>query len=180
VADRFLIIGLGNPGKKYSKNRHNAGFLALDGVASALGAGSFTKDKKGEWALAQGPEKSEIYFYKPLEFMNLSGNGVSLFLRKNGINPSELLVIHDEIDFEFAKCKMKIGGGHAGHNGLRDIIAKIGTADFHRLRVGVAKPSDGRVVADYVLSKFTSEEKSKLDEVYDLCLQKIQDWIKLT
>ena len=105
---------------------------------------------------------------KPFEFMNLSGNGVSTFLRKNGITPSRLLVVHDEIDFEFAKCKMKIGGGHAGHNGLRDIIAKIGTADFHRLRVGVAKPLDGRDVADYVLSKFTSEEKTKLNEVIDL------------
>ena len=178
MSGKLLIAGLGNPGDKYNGTRHSIGFAVIDKLADKFNA-NFNSDKKCPSTEILLHNK-KVLLIKPFEFMNLSGNGVSLFLRKNGINPSELLVIHDEIDFEFAKCKMKIGGGHAGHNGLRDIIAKIGTADFHRLRVGVAKPADGRVVADYVLSKFTSEEKAKLDEIYDLCVQKIQDWIKLT
>ncbi len=177
MSGKLLIAGLGNPGEKYHGTRHSIGFAVIDKLADKLSA-SFNSDKKCPSAESSLDGK-KIILIKPFEFMNLSGNGVSLFLRKNGITPSGLLVIHDEIDFEFAKCKMKIGGGHAGHNGLRDIIAKIGTADFHRLRVGVAKPLDDRPVADYVLSKFTSDEKAKLNEVYDLCLQKIQDWIKL-
>jgi peptidyl-tRNA hydrolase, PTH1 family len=177
MSGKLLITGLGNPGEKYVGTRHSIGFAVIDRLADKLGA-NFNSDKKCPSAESVLDTK-KVILIKPYEFMNLSGNGVSLFMRKNGINPSELLVIHDEIDFEFAKCKMKIGGGHAGHNGLRDIIAKIGSADFHRLRVGVSKPTDGRAVADYVLSKFSPEEKANLNEVYDLCLQKIQDWIKL-
>ena len=178
MSAKLLIAGLGNPGDKYNGTRHNIGFEVIDKKEKKFGV-NFNSDKKcPNTELLINNKK--VYLIKPFEFMNLSGNGVSTFLRKNGITPSRLLVVHDEIDFEFAKCKMKIGGGHAGHNGLRDIIAKIGTADFHRLRVGVAKPLDGRDVADYVLSKFTSEEKTKLNEVIDTCLQKIQDWIKTT
>lgn len=178
MSGKLLIAGLGNPGDKYNGTRHSIGFAVIDKLAEKEGV-SFNSDKKcpsTEIILFN----KKVLLIKPFEFMNLSGNGVSLFMRKNGINPSELLVIHDEIDFEFAKCKMKIGGGHAGHNGLRDIIAKIGSADFHRLRVGVGKPKDGRIVADYVLSRFTSEEKDTLESVYKLCIEKIQDWIKIT
>lgn len=178
MSGKLLIAGLGNPGDKYNGTRHSIGFAVIDKLADKLGT-SFNSDKKCPSA-ESSLDLKKIILIKPYEFMNLSGNGVSLFMRKNGITPSQLLVIHDEIDFEFAKCKMKIGGGHAGHNGLRDIIAKIGSADFHRLRVGVAKPTDGRPVADYVLSKFLPEEKARLNEIYDLCLQKIQDWIKLS
>ena len=176
MSAKLLIAGLGNPGDKYKGTRHNIGFEVIDRLADKFGA-SFNSDKKCPSTEIFANEKT-VLLIKPFEFMNLSGNGVSLFIRKNGILPGKLLVIHDEIDFEFAKCKMKIGGGHAGHNGLRDIIAKIGTADFHRLRVGVTKPKDGRVVADYVLSKFTADEKEKLNKVYETCLLKIQDWIK--
>ncbi|MBK8394497.1 MAG: aminoacyl-tRNA hydrolase [Leptospiraceae bacterium] len=178
MSGKLLIAGLGNPGDKYNGTRHSIGFAVIDKFADKFGA-SFNSDKKCPSTEILSHDK-KVILIKPFEYMNLSGNGVALFMRKNGIIPSQLLVIHDEIDFEFAKCKMKIGGGHAGHNGLRDIIAKIGTADFHRLRVGVTKPTDGRVVADYVLSKFTPDEKTKLNEIYETCLQKIQDWIRLT
>lgn len=178
MSGKLLIAGLGNPGDKYVGTRHSIGFAVINQLADQFGV-SFNSDRKCPSAeLLLGEKK--ILLIKPYEFMNLSGNGVSLFLRKNGILPSKLLVLHDEIDFEFAKCKMKIGGGHAGHNGLRDIIVKIGTPEFHRLRIGVAKPNDGRDVADYVLSKFSSDEKLKLNEIYDLCIQKILDWVKIS
>ena len=176
MADRFLIIGLGNPGKKYSKNRHNAGFLALDGVASAFGAGSFTKDKKGEWALAQGPDKSEIYFYKPLEFMNLSGGGVKDFTKKHPVETARVVVLHDEIELPFGEVRWKVGGGHKGHNGLRDIIARCGSPDFHRVRLGVGRP-DHDDVAEYVLSDFMPEELKSFSLMTDRAKSLIEKWL---
>ena len=177
MKDKLLIAGLGNPGDKYKHTRHNIGFQILDSFVDKLNL-SFKPDKKTPYAeyILDG---QIIYFIKPFEFMNLSGNAVLDYKRKKGIQESKILIIHDEIDFVFGKCKMKIGGGHAGHNGLRDIIDKIGTNDFHRLRVGVGKSTEIEV-ADFVLSKFTAEEVKSLDEITKLCITKIEDWIRLS
>lgn len=173
---KVLIVGLGNPGKKYEANRHNVGFMMLDKFVEAEGA-SFSSDKK--YSLAQETlGECRAYFLKPLEYMNLSGSAVSLIARKNGIEPGEILVLHDEIDFPFAVVKLKFSGGHAGHNGLRDIIEKLGSRDFHRLRIGVGRPEDKNDVADYVLSNFKPEEKSQLDTVYKQVAELIRQWVK--
>jgi peptidyl-tRNA hydrolase, PTH1 family len=177
MKEKLLIVGLGNPGDKYKHTRHNIGFQILDSFVDKLNL-NFKQDKKAPYTeyIVDG---QIIYFIKPFEFMNLSGNAVLDYKRKKGIHESKILIIHDEIDFVFGKCKMKIGGGHAGHNGLRDIIEKIGTNDFHRLRVGVGKSSNIEV-SDYVLSKFTAEEIKPLDEIIKLCIAKIEDWIRLS
>lgn len=177
MKEKLLIVGLGNPGEKYKNTRHNIGFQIIDSFVSKLNL-SFKEDKKSA-SIEYITDDRNIFFIKPLEYMNLSGNAVLEFRRKKGIQESKILVIHDEIDFVFGKCKMKIGGGHAGHNGLRDIIDKIGTNDFHRLRVGVGK-SEVIEVAEYVLSRFTSEELKILNEIINLCISKIEDWIRLS
>jgi peptidyl-tRNA hydrolase, PTH1 family len=171
-----LIVGLGNPGKRYEQTRHNIGFMIVDELCRTLG-GSFSADTKCALAKVQQEDKN-LFFLKPLEFMNLSGNCVVSLSKKNGISPEHILVIHDEIDFPFGKVKLKVSGGHAGHNGLRDIIEKLGTNSFYRVRMGVGKPEDKSEVADYVLSRFSKDEAERFNEIYQLAESIIKSWLK--
>ncbi|XDD48740.1 aminoacyl-tRNA hydrolase [Leptospira sp. WS92.C1] len=175
---KLLLVGIGNPGQKYANHRHNIGFVILDAfLDSSSGSGSYQENSK--YSLARTDENGITLFYlKPLEFMNLSGKAVAEIARKNGIPAENILVIHDEIDFEFGKLKLKGGGGHAGHNGLRDIVEKLGSNAFYRLRFGVGKPVDSSEVPDHVLSNFKPEEKEKIPELVKASLQKISDWIR--
>lgn len=147
-----LIAGLGNPGQQYEKTRHNVGFLFLDSLVSERsGAWSSKSDFQGLVSeLAIAGEK--VLLLKPQTFMNRSGLAVGKVMRYYKLSPQELLVVHDELDFEAGVIKLKKDGGHAGHNGLRDIIAHLGSKDFYRLRIGIGRPNVGAVVADYVLS----------------------------
>ncbi len=172
---KLLIVGLGNPGIKYEATRHSVGFMSVDYFLNSKGV-TFSSDKKCPLAKFFIEEK-QIYVLKPFEFMNLSGNCVSKVLKSNGIQPENMLVIHDEIDFPFEKIKIKFAGGHAGHNGLKDIVNRIGTPNFHRLRIGVGRPPQGDDVAEYVLSKFTSEENKKLPEIQIKIQDIISRWI---
>ncbi len=147
-----LIVGLGNPGLQYEKTRHNAGFIFLDHLAGFAG---------GNWSSSaqfQGEISScvlgghDLMLFKPMAYMNKSGQGVGKLLRYYKLKPDELLVVHDEIELAEGVVRMKRDGGHAGHNGLRDIIANIDSRDFYRLRLGVGRPVSGENVADYVLS----------------------------
>lgn len=177
MPEALLIVGLGNPGKKYEKHRHNAGFLALQWLAEQLGAAPFAKDKRGEHSKASLPGiENEIFLYRPLEFMNLSGGGVRDFSKKHSITLARTVVLHDEIELPFGEVKWKTGGGHKGHNGLRDIIAKCGGPDFHRVRLGVGRP-DHDDVADYVLSNFTPDEQAHLPDMFARSMPLIQDWV---
>ncbi len=153
-----LIVGLGNPGDKYAKTRHNAGFWLLDNLSA-----NFRYDKKFNADFAEtliGGQK--VYLLKPLTFMNLSGDAVQKALQFYKISPENMLVAHDELDFPAGKCKLKQGGGHGGHNGLRDIIAKTGSKDFLRLRIGIDHPGDARQVANYVLKPPSKIEQSAI------------------
>lgn len=173
---KLLLVGIGNPGQKYIHNRHNIGFVILD---SLLDSSSVSYQTNSKYSLARTDEDGVTIFYlKPLEFMNLSGKSVAEIAKKNGISPENILIIHDEIDFEFGKLKLKGGGGHAGHNGLRNIVEKLGTNTFFRLRFGVGKPSITSEVPDYVLSNFLPNEKEKIPELVKVSLQKISDWIR--
>ncbi len=154
-----LIVGLGNPGDKYAKTRHNAGFWLLDSLSS-----DFRYDKKFNADFAEtfiGGQK--VYLLKPLTFMNLSGDAVQKALQFYKISPNNMLVAHDELGFPAGKCKLKQGGGHGGHNGLRDIIAKTGSKDFLRLRIGIDHPGDARQVANYVLKSPSKIEQTAID-----------------
>lgn len=161
-----LIVGLGNPGPQYERTRHNAGFLFVDYLANQAGARWASSSQfQGEIAQTEWAGQ-KLVLLKPMTFMNRSGSSVGKFLRYYKFKPEELLVVHDELDLAEAVVKMKRDGGHAGHNGLRDIIAHIDTRDFYRLRIGIGRPGSGANVADYVLSKPSLAVMSAFEDVF--------------
>ena len=165
--DLKVIVGLGNPGPKYTETRHNAGFWFVEEVARQYG-GSFRAEKKFFGELAKvNIEGSDIWLLKPLTFMNRSGQSVKSLLSFYRIHADQLLVAHDEIDLPPGSIKLKTGGGHGGHNGLRDIISQLGTKDFHRLRIGVGHPGSKDQVVDYVLHQASKAERSLIDADID-------------
>jgi PTH1 family peptidyl-tRNA hydrolase len=159
-----LVAGLGNPGREYANTRHNAGFWFADELAAKLGA-SFSHESKfgGEVANA-----GALRLVKPMTFMNLSGRAVAAASNFFGIAPDEILVVHDELDLLPGKVKMKLGGGVAGHNGLRDIQAQLGSPEFWRLRIGIGHPRDSDLtqqdVVDYVLKPPRVEERNAMQD----------------
>ena len=153
-----IIVGLGNPGRKYERTRHNAGFMAIDELARGLRI-ELGLEKchalLGKGAL--GTEK--VVLAKPQTYMNGSGQAVAALLKDAYASAGELIVLHDELDLAAGVVRVKIGGGHGGHNGLRSIIEHLGTADFVRVRIGIGRPVPGMDTADYVLSPFFAEER---------------------
>ncbi|MCF6202373.1 MAG: aminoacyl-tRNA hydrolase [Methylococcaceae bacterium] len=161
-----VIVGLGNPGQKYEKNRHNAGFLFLDRLAELCGQ-SWANEPKFQGVVANCIFQSKkVTLLKPQTFMNRSGLSVAAFSRFYKINSEQILVVHDEIDLGVGAVKLRNGGGHAGHNGLRDIIANLGGKGFYRLRLGVGRPEAGGQVSDYVLSNPSAVEREALFSVF--------------
>ncbi len=153
-----LVVGLGNPGARYARNRHNIGFMAVDAIARRHGIGGFRSRFKGE--IAEGPIAGERrLLLKPQTFMNVSGESVAAAARFFKLLPEEIVVIHDEIDLRPGKVRVKRGGGTAGHNGLRSIDAHIGN-DFWRVRIGIGHPGVKELVQPYVLQNFPAEETS--------------------
>ena len=160
-----LIVGLGNPGPKYQGTRHNAGFMVLDRLAEVI---RVTVDRtKFNGLYGEGNWFGErLVLLKPQAFMNLSGRGVAEASRFFKIVPADIFVIHDDLDLPFGQIRLKEGGGHGGHNGLRSIIADLGSADFLRLRVGIGRPDKGSA-EKYVLSSFPVEESGFVRHVAD-------------
>jgi peptidyl-tRNA hydrolase, PTH1 family len=153
-----LIVGLGNPGQQYEKTRHNAGFLFLDSLATERSCG-WSKEPVFQGLMSVCNIASEkVLLLKPQAFMNRSGQSVGKVARYYKLTPEEILVVHDELDFDAGVLKLKKDGGHAGHNGLRDIIAHLGTRGFYRLRIGIGRPVGGMEVVDYVLSAPSKNE----------------------
>lgn len=168
--DIELIVGLGNPGEKYDKTRHNAGFWWVDAIA---------RDKRAEWKketrfsgwtarVAEGGR--EFALLKPATYMNVSGKSVGAFLRFYKLEPGAMLVVHDELDLPPGSVKLKRGGGTGGHNGLEDIVEVLGTKDFWRLRIGIGHPGHKDMVPDWVLKKARREEQALIDPAFDRSL----------
>lgn len=160
---QWLVVGLGNPGPGYAGNRHNVGQMVLAELADRASAPF--KSHRTNSLVAEGRtgiQGPRLVLAKPTTFMNVSGGPVAALLRFYKIEPSHLIVVHDELDIPFDSLKLKFGGGHGGHNGVRDIIAAIGTGDFTRVRVGVGRPPGRQSAADYVLRDFGGEERSAL------------------
>jgi PTH1 family peptidyl-tRNA hydrolase len=158
-----LIVGLGNPGAKYARNRHNIGFMVLDAIASDHGFGAWKSKHQG--SVSEGRFGSaRAILLKPETFMNNSGRSVQAAMRFHKLEPADVVVLHDEIDLAPAKVKCKSGGGHAGHNGLRSIHAHIG-ADYDRVRLGVGHPGHKDAVPGYVLRDFPKADEHWLDDV---------------
>ena len=162
-----LIVGLGNPGKNYQEHRHNAGFWFVESLAS-LNDSKFTSQSKffGE-ASDFSLNSNKVFLLKPQTFMNNSGGSIKSFLNYYDISPEETLVVHDELDLPVGVVKLKLGGGHGGHNGLRDIFEKVGTRKFLRMRIGVGHPGSKEMVSSWVLNKFHPTDKKYVDLAYD-------------
>ena len=171
-----LIVGLGNPGPQYSWTRHNAGFMVLDRLSRIAGI-PITKKAfsglagDGTWA------GERVYLLMPQTFMNRSGRSVAEALRFYKLSPADLIVIHDELDIPFGKVRLKEGGGHGGHNGLRSLAQEIGSSDYARIRVGIGRPPHGDVV-NYVLTNFAKVEMDSLLEVLDLSVDALEMILK--
>ena len=157
-----LLVGLGNPGPEYAATRHNAGFWFIDEVARALRVNLAPERSYFGLAarvnLAEGP----VWLLAPMTFMNLSGKSVTALARFFKIEPGEILVAHDELDLLPGQVKLKFGGSHAGHNGLKDIQAQLGSADFWRVRLGIGHPGVKAEVVDYVLRKPLAEQREAI------------------
>lgn len=168
-----LLVGLGNPGPQYEATRHNAGFWWVDGAARQLGA-HLSMDRAcfglvGRMNRPQGP----VWLLQPQTYMNLSGKSVAALARFFKIAPQEILVVHDELDLPPGQMKLKHSGGHAGHNGLRDIHAQLGSADYWRLRLGIGHPGVKAEVADYVLRKPPADERQAIERAIDDSLKQL-------
>ncbi|MGL4634434.1 MAG: aminoacyl-tRNA hydrolase [Beijerinckiaceae bacterium] len=162
-----LIVGLGNPGAKYARNRHNIGFMALDAMARRWNAGPWRQKFQGEIADAT-VQGTKVLLLKPQTYMNESGRSVGEAMRFHKIDLAHVSVFHDELDLAPAKLRVKLGGGNAGHNGLRSISAHCGN-DYPRIRMGIGHPGDKDAVHTYVLNDFARAEEGWVDDLNRLC-----------
>jgi PTH1 family peptidyl-tRNA hydrolase len=166
-----LIVGLGNPGPQYERTRHNAGFWFVEAIARRHG-GSFKSESKfhGE-ACKVHLEGKELWLLKPMSFMNKSGQAIAALARFYKIPPEGILVAHDELDLSPGDIRLKSGGGHGGHNGLRDTIDRLGgSRDFQRLRIGIGHPGHSSQVTGYVLGKAPADEQREMEDAIDRAL----------
>ena len=167
-----LLVGLGNPGPQYDATRHNAGFWWIDAVAGQLRA-TLAPERShfGLVARVNRPgTEGPLWLLEPMTFMNLSGKAVASLARFFKIEPGEILVAHDELDLQPGQLKLKLGGSHAGHNGLKDIHAALGSADYWRLRLGIGHPGVKAEVVDYVLRKPPADQREAIEKSIELSL----------
>ena len=169
---KMLIVGLGNPGREYEKTRHNAGFIAMDFFANkkAIGyvekfGGLFNKIRVGD---------NEVFLLKPLTYMNNSGQSVIQVVNFYKINPADVVVMHDDMDIPVGDVRYKTKGSAGGHNGIKSIIQHLGTQEFKRVKIGVSKPVEMTVV-DYVLGKFSKEDRKLIDNVIETNVYRFLD-----
>ncbi|MEA2684740.1 MAG: peptidyl-tRNA hydrolase, family [Chloroflexota bacterium] len=173
AAVEALVVGLGNPGSSYSGTRHNIGFRAADALAKRLNTTVTTKDSKALVGRARVPgESADVVIVKPQTFMNLSGRAVAPLLRKHGVAPQDLWVIHDDIDLPFGRLRIRRGGGAGGHNGISSIFQDVADRDFVRIRMGVGRPDPSEAV-EYVLDAFPETERERLSAFVDLAVEAV-------
>jgi PTH1 family peptidyl-tRNA hydrolase len=172
-----LIVGLGNPGSGYAETRHNVGFWFVDRLAEAAGA-RFRPESRFSGELADATLAGErVRLLKPGTFMNLSGQAVAALARFYRFEPASILVVHDDLDLPAGEVRLKVGGGHGGHNGLRDIVARLGSRDFVRLRFGIGHPGHREGVTGHVLSKPAAEERNALEEALDAAQAELANFV---
>lgn len=163
MADTWLIIGLGNPGPRYEATRHNVGQMVIDELASRRGE-TLRSHKANAWVAESWlrPGAAKMVLAKPKTFMNVSGGPAAGLASFYGAAPERIVVVHDELDIPFDTVKLKTGGGHGGHNGVRDIAKALATPDFARVRVGIGRPTGAQDPADWVLDPFSATERKTL------------------
>jgi PTH1 family peptidyl-tRNA hydrolase len=167
------VLGLGNPGPEYEANRHNIGQIVVEEIAAKHSASFKTHKSIASTAEYRIPGGPKVILARSLGYMNESGNPAQQLLSFYSLETSSLIVVHDELDLEFGDIRTKFDGGHAGHNGLRDITEKCGS-EYHRVRFGIGRPPGQMDVAAFVLKNFNSEERSRLRELVDLTIEKVE------
>lgn len=168
-----LLVGLGNPGSKYERTRHNIGFRVAEQLARRCGV-SLDQTRYNAELGSGRPARwngEQLTVLLPQTFMNASGTSVAQAARFWKVEPAEIVVVHDELDLEFGRLQVKTGGGDGGHNGLKSLKAQLGTAEFVRVRFGVGRPPQGWDPADWVLAKFNGDEENQLEELIDLAAE---------
>ena len=171
---RLILVGLGNPGREYSGTRHNLGFMCLDEVAKRLHVRVSERSSKALVATAKHPGGGSLLLVKPQTYMNLSGRAVAPLVRKHNLEPSDVWAIHDEMDIPFGKLRIRKGGSAGGNNGVKSLIADLGSQDFARFRMGVGRP-DPEDAVDHLLSPFTEAERERLPAFIDLTSDAVMD-----
>ncbi len=164
--DRWLIVGLGNPGPEYARNRHNVGFLVADELAERAGA-RFKRDRSRAQLATGRLAGTPVILAKPITYMNASGRSVAALRAFYKLPGDRIVVIHDELDLPFADIRLKLGGGDNGHNGLRSVTSALGSRDYYRIRIGIGRPPGRMDPADYVLHDFSAAERKLLPPVIE-------------
>jgi len=168
MAEPLLVVGLGNPGPNYAKTRHNLGFMVADLLAERIGSGFKVHKKSGAEVTTGRLGNRAVVLAKPRVYMNESGRQVGPLAKFYSVSPADVVVLHDELDIDFGRIRLKLGGGEGGHNGLRSVAAALGTKDFQRVRIGVGRPPGRKDPAAYVLENFSAVERP---EVPTICEQ---------
>lgn len=174
-APPLLVVGLGNPGRQYASTRHNVGWMVLDELASGSSADSFRKKFSGEYAKATIEGRAAVLL-RPETFMNESGRSVQPAAAFFHVEMGDIIALHDELDLPFGEVRIKLGGGHAGHNGLRSMIRHLGSPDFARIRIGIGRPPAGfrGEIADYVLSSFDAVERAMIPDLVTKAVEAVR------
>ncbi|MEI7517126.1 MAG: aminoacyl-tRNA hydrolase [Mycobacteriaceae bacterium] len=168
MAAPLLVVGLGNPGPQYAKTRHNVGFMVADLLAERLGAPFKVHKRSGAEIVTGRLGNRSVVVAKPRTFMNESGRHIGPLAKFYSVSPADMIVIHDELDIDFGKIRLKLGGGEGGHNGLRSVANALGTKDFQRVRIGIGRPPGRKDPAAFVLEPFTAAERSELATICEL------------
>jgi len=179
-AGPWLVVGLGNPGAEYARNRHNAGFLVADLLARRIGA-KFGRARRAATEVAEGflrPGGPKIVIAKPMTYMNLLGTPTASLAAFYKIPPERIVAVHDELDLDFGTVRAKIGGGEGGHNGLRSMSKSLGTKEYARVRFGIGRPPGRMDPADYVLSDFSASERKELDFLVDRAADMVESVVE--
>lgn len=178
MSDRFLIVGLGNPGPQYEATRHNVGFMALEAFSRHAGIAG-KKEARFNAIVGTGRHgRHSLILVQPLTFMNASGDAVAALLRYYEVEPARMLVVYDDVALPFGRIRLRPGGSDAGQKGMRSIIARLdGSGDFPRLRIGIGSPPAKMAMQNYVLSRFDEEERQNLPEIIATATEAMDVWL---
>lgn len=171
------IVGLGNPGRTYSKTRHNVGFMVVDEVAKRNKVALQKKKFHAHYTEILGPDE-RIILLEPQTYMNLSGESIRPLMDYYNLDPKDILVIYDDLDLPVGKVRLRQTGGHGGHNGIRSTIDQLGTKEFNRIRIGIDRPAPNLTVTDHVLGKFDKEQLPTIEESVKRAADACESWMK--
>jgi peptidyl-tRNA hydrolase, PTH1 family len=179
VAEPLLVVGLGNPGPRYATTRHNLGFMVADLLAGRMGANFKAHKRSGTDVVTGRLAGRPVVLAKPRSYMNESGRQVAALTKFYSVAPADLIVIHDDLDLDFGQIRLKLGGGEAGHNGLRSVSTALGTKDYQRVRIGIGRPPGRKEPAAFVLENFTAAEWREVPTICEQAADATELLIKL-